>query len=147
MLKELMKYTDLADKKMIGTFKKAGVPLPEAERLFSHILNSQYIWACRIRGEKTNVDRFDLLDVSEFDDIQQRNMGYFYQLLENADLSAAVSYSNSQGEAFTDAIEDILFHVVNHSTYHRAQVATQFRVHGIKPPVTDYIHLKRQGEL
>lgn len=138
---------DLADRKMIGTFKKAGRPLPEAERLCSHILNSQYIWVCRIRGEKTNVDRFDLLEAGEFEDMQLRNMRLFYHILENADLSGTVSYTNSQRQAFTDVIGDILFHVVNHSTYHRAQVASQFRIHGIQPPVTDYIFLKRQGEL
>lgn len=147
MLKELIRYTELADAKMIDTFHKAGKPMPEAERLFSHILNSQYIWVSRIRREMAKLDRFDLHDIKDFAGLHQQNISGLLHLAEESDLSTVVEYSNSKGEKFADTIFDILFHVVNHSTYHRAQVATQFRINGITPPVTDYIFLKRQGEL
>ncbi|MXV17131.1 DinB family protein [Hufsiella ginkgonis] len=54
----------------------------------------------------------------------------------NADLTVA-----------TNSVVDIIYHVTNHSTYHRGQVATQFRLHEIACPATDYIWLKRNGLL
>ncbi len=147
MLKDLIRYTDVANRKMIAAFQGSGKALPEAERLFSHILNSTRIWISRIKGETPVVDRFDLLPVEEFSVWNQQNIDELYHILEYTDLAVKVSYSNSQGDKFNDAVSDILFHLVNHSTYHRAQVATQFRINGVKPPATDYIFLKRQGEI
>ncbi|WP_379084396.1 DinB family protein [Pedobacter sp. UC225_65] len=48
---------------------------------------------------------------------------------------------------YTGIVKDILFHVFNHSTYHRAQIATLFKESGITPPVTDFIILKRNQQL
>lgn len=44
---------------------------------------------------------------------------------------------------FTNTIGDILFHIVNHSTYHRGQIASDFRESDIEPLNTDYIMFKR----
>ncbi len=147
MLKELIRYTEVADGKVIDAFLQAGKPLEEAERLFCHVLNAQHIWVNRIRGTKCDIGRFDRHQVKDFNIIHQRNIEDLYTVLAEGNLSAKVTYSTSTGDVFTDIVSDILFHVVNHSTYHRAQVATQFRINGINPPATDYIFLKRQGGL
>ena len=39
----------------------------------------------------------------------------------------------------------MLFHFVNHSTYHRGQIASNLKEHGIEPLVTDYIFYKRKN--
>jgi uncharacterized damage-inducible protein DinB len=66
------------------------------------------------------------------------------QLLELAAMPAVgltevISYTNTQGEAFQTTVEDILIHVFNHGTYHRAQVARDLRQHALTPVNTDYI--------
>ena len=49
-----------------------------------------------------------------------------------------------KGEPFTDSVEDTLFHVVNHSTYHRGQIITMLREAGeTKVVSTDLIHYLR----
>ena len=55
--------------------------------------------------------------------------------------------TNSKGETFSNKIKDILFHIINHSTYHRAQIATDLKQNGIEPINTDYIFYKRKLEL
>jgi uncharacterized damage-inducible protein DinB len=39
---------------------------------------------------------------------------------------------------------DLIRHVVNHSTYHRGQLATQLRQLGQIPPATDFIVYRRE---
>jgi uncharacterized damage-inducible protein DinB len=44
---------------------------------------------------------------------------------------------------FTNTIKDILFHIINHSTNHRGQIAVDFRNNGLEPLVLDYVFYKR----
>ena len=41
--------------------------------------------------------------------------------------------------SWTNVLGGLMRHVVNHSTYHRGQVATQLRHLGRTPPTTDLI--------
>jgi uncharacterized damage-inducible protein DinB len=65
--------------------------------------------------------------------------------LSAIDLVRSVAYVNSKGEDWTTAVDDILFHVVLHSTYHRGQVAHVLRAGGATPAYTDYVHCVRSG--
>jgi uncharacterized damage-inducible protein DinB len=51
---------------------------------------------------------------------------------------------NYYGENFSRPVKDIIFHYCNHSTYHRAQIATELKINNITPPATDFIHYKNQ---
>ena len=56
-----------------------------------------------------------------------------------ASLAATISYRSVRGDPFTRLVGDVLVHVVNHSTYHRGQVATLVRQLGTNPLPTDYL--------
>jgi len=51
------------------------------------------------------------------------------------------SYVNVKGETWPYPLHEMLVHVVNHSTYHRGQVATMLRQLGKTPLSTDYLVL------
>jgi uncharacterized damage-inducible protein DinB len=55
------------------------------------------------------------------------------------DLERKVTYTNMQGKPFSYPLRAMLQHMVNHSTYHRGQVATQLRQIGAKPLSTDLL--------
>jgi uncharacterized damage-inducible protein DinB len=124
-----------------------GKSIPEAEKLFSHILNAQHIWVCRINDIVPKFKIFDPHPLSDFAYFQDQCALGLTAILAERDLSEKVAYSNSKGEEFTDTVGDILFHVINHSTYHRGQIASLLRLNNIQPPITDYIVLRREGEL
>jgi len=145
MLLNLINYTQLADRQVIDIFLQAETALPEAQNMFSHILNSQRIWLDRVQGLEPKFDCFQLQPVDLFDEMHNQNCKDMLEIVHNHDIKEIIIYKNSSGEAFSNAVHDILFHVVNHSTYHRAQVAMQFRLNNIQPPVTDYIAYKRDG--
>jgi uncharacterized damage-inducible protein DinB len=67
--------------------------------------------------------------------------------LPAADLSRPVRYTNFVGETWTYTLADILFDLVNHSTYHRGQVATLLRQLGKIPLSTDYSRFLDSGGL
>jgi uncharacterized damage-inducible protein DinB len=144
MIKELIKYTEVADLLYIDTFKKADVELKEAEAIFSHILNAQHIWIKRIKKEAQQFQRFDIHTVESFLKLHIENTSELNSIIPS-DLDQIVHYANSDRSEYENSVNDILIHLANHSTYHRAQVATQFRINNIQPPITDYIFLKREN--
>jgi uncharacterized damage-inducible protein DinB len=59
-------------------------------------------------------------------------------------LTSTYAYKNMKGDPFEDTYEETLFHVVNHSTYHRGQIISMLREAGVTKLVsTDLIHYLR----
>lgn len=61
-----------------------------------------------------------------------------------ADARAALRYRNLAGEPHSVEIWEMVFHVVNHATYHRGQITTMLRQCGQKPISTDF-HVHRMS--
>lgn len=142
-----MTYTQVADAKIISLFQEADVVPSKAIALFNHVLNAQHIWACRILSIPPEYGVWQEHHPREYEQISALNFKLLAQVLQEVDLDLEVTYVNSSGERFVNQVKSILLHVFNHSTYHRAQIASLFSAAGIQPPVTDYILLKRDGEL
>ncbi|WP_293312576.1 DinB family protein [Pedobacter sp. UBA5917] len=140
---EIINYTELADGRIIEIFKQATIELPDAERLFSHVLNAQHIWAQRISGMKPLYGVWDVHPKEHFESLSADNFKLIRAVLKESALDKIISYSNSRGDQYENRIDEILFHLFNHSTYHRGQVVTLLKKEGFTPPVTDYIMLKR----
>ncbi len=145
MLVESVQYTQVADGKLIEIFKHHDVS-EKAIVLFNHVLNAQHIWASRILGVAPKYQVWEVFNVDLFEKISKQNFELIAQVLKNYSLEQEISYINSKG-SYTGIVKDILFHIVNHSTYHRAQIASILKLEGIEPPVTDYIILKREHQL
>jgi len=117
----------------------------ETYPLFCHLLNAHQIWNARILG-KTQLGVVQVHELSACRQLIADNHSNTLQILQSIDMEAEVVYQTSRGEAFHNKVRDILFHIGNHSTHHRAQIASQFRQAGLKPPVSDYIFYKRQQQ-
>lgn len=146
MLDTLLNYTELADQRVIEAMCAAD-PSERARYLFSHILNAQHIWARRALGMEPELGVTQVHPIERFAEISAGTISDLRRVRAEVPGDRTIRYVTSLGEAFENSAEDILFHVINHSTYHRAQIATDLRQSGIVPPVTDYIILKRQGLL
>ncbi|HQQ82659.1 MAG: DinB family protein [Cyclobacteriaceae bacterium] len=115
----------------------------KAVRLFSHMVNAHHIWVSRINSHKALYGVWEILPVAKLRDISRDNFDQTLHILDSVDLSMVVAYTNTQGNSYKNTVKDILFHVVNHTTYHRGQIALELRQVGITPPVTDFIAYKR----
>lgn len=113
----------------------------------SHLVNAEVIWLDRIENGEVSIPYDRQLSLSEaaieMESVHQR-MDVYMQQLSESDLTKQIAYTNSRGDRFESAVQDILTHLINHSTHHRAQAAARIRMLGGAPPVTDFIHFVRQ---
>jgi len=110
--------------------------------LFSHILNAHHIWNSRILGRKTKYGVWDDHAVDAFAALDRLNHEDTLHILATCNLATEIAYRTTKGIPFANTVNDTLFHVVNHSTYHRGQIAPLFRQNGIEPLPTDYIRYR-----
>ncbi len=111
--------------------------------LFSHIIISEILWLNRVKNEKYEFkDFWQMLTPGEMEALFRRSSDDWKEYLINKpenDLQETYSYVNSKGIAYKNTLAQIVTHVINHSTYHRAQIAALLRAENIVPPLTDYI--------
>lgn len=142
--KELFEYSHHFNQKWTDIFAENPNEIPERSiKLFSHILNAHHVWNSRIEQQPTTFGVWAIHDLSNLKGIDRTNYEHSLQILGKSDLNEIISYKTSRGEPFKNSVRDILFHVINHSTHHRGQIAADFRQNGLEPLVTDYIFYKR----
>lgn len=142
--KELFEYNFHSNQQLAELFLQHSNEASEKSlKLFSHILNAHHIWNNRIEEKQKTFNVWDIHTVQAFKQIDKNNHESSLRILDTFDLNQNIFYSNSKGDKFNNNIKDMLFHVINHSTYHRAQIATEFKQSGITPLATDYIFYKR----
>ena len=110
--------------------------------LINHTLNAQQIWNARILGEST----FEVWQINPLESLQEidhKNFLKSIDIISNLDLDKRIEYQNSRGTKFENSIFEMLFHAVNHSTYHRGQINSLLKQNGLAPILTDYIFYKR----
>lgn len=142
--KELFEYSYAMNKQIISVLNNDQSAFPKKSlELLNHILNAQQIWNSRIKGVPELCKVWEQRPSDQLEGINSDNKKVSFEILDTIDLEKSVTYINSRGEKFTNSARDILFHVVNHSTYHRAQIATEMKQTGLSPITTDYIFYKR----
>ena len=145
-LEKLAAYNNWANSRLLLHLENINGNIPETTlQLLSHILNAQAIWLSRVRNIKVTQAPFDTQTLAQCRHLHETTSG---QLQAQAALSAPelarnITYTNTKGEEFTNSIDDILTHVINHGTYHRAQIARDLRQHNLEPINTDYIFYVR----
>ena len=141
-------YDDWANRKVLDALLVSGHANPRAVQLLAHILSAERLWLERIRKQPQSLPvwpefSLDQCEV-EIGELASRWRDFLVDLTP-AGLSEKITYKNSKGEVWSSAVEDVLTHVVLHSSYHRGQIATQMRAAGEQPAYTDFIHAVRQG--
>lgn len=144
--KELFEYTCNFNDRVIDSLLDGVGACPEKSlQLINHTLNAQEIWNGRIEERPVTTSVWDIRPTDTLKNINLVNYQTSLKIVEEYDLGKKISYKNSRGESFENSVRDILFHVINHSTYHRGQIATDCKLHRMTPLVTDYIFYKRDA--
>lgn len=142
--RELFEYNHHMNEKVISSFIHHSDKASERSvKLINHILNSHRIWNNRIRKTEEDFGVWQVHSLGFLKDLNQVNFESSLEILNTVDLSAKLEYVNTKGVAYTNTVQDVLFHLINHGTYHRAQIASDFKQAGIEPEVTDFIVYKR----
>lgn len=142
--RELFEYNHHFNQELAKLFlEHSGEVSEKSVQLFSHILSAHQIWNNRIDSQQPLFKVWEMHSVGSFASIDEANFEHSLSILDRFELDAKIDYLNSKGRGFNNDIKGILFHLINHSTYHRGQIATEFRLAGIEPLATDYIVYKR----
>ncbi len=141
---QLFDYNYYCNKRLIETCSGLEALPDKSAELFSHILNAHHIWNARILGIESKVEVWEVHQCDAWQDLHYDNQRNTFEIITNADhLEKRIDYENSQGRNFSNTLQDILFHILNHSTHHRGQIAMDFRSNGLEPLELDYIFYKR----
>ena len=142
----LFKYNDWATKQAAQSIIKYGFREEKLSQLLSHIINAQKIWLNRLLGREVIISPWDIQTIEENEnqsiEITAKWINYLEGLTEK-ELEKRVDYKNTKKEKYSSSIKDITMHVINHSTYHRAQIAQIVGAKGGTPAITDYIFYQR----
>jgi uncharacterized damage-inducible protein DinB len=69
--------------------------------------------------------------------VRQR-LNHFANNLDEAQLSQVIEHATRRG-VYRASVQQTVIHMVNHATYHRGQVASLLKLHGVDFADTDFI--------
>jgi uncharacterized damage-inducible protein DinB len=141
--KELFQYNHHYNQALITVLSENPKHASEKSiKLLSHTLNAHRIWNNRIEPGQTSYERWEVHQIQDAREIDKENFEHSMRILDTFELSQPIQYTTTTGQIFNNSLHEILFQVINHSTYHRGQIATEFRQSGLEPLLTDYIFYK-----
>lgn len=153
VVQELYRYNCWANERMFDAvsslaeaeFTKTLVSShPSVRDTVTHIVWAEWIWLRRWKGTSPQAvfDTRDFLDVrtlrAQWSEVEIERRA-FMDTLTTESLLAVVQYVNLQGQTWRYALWRQMFHVVNHSSYHRGQVTTMLRQLAVRPIPTDFL--------
>lgn len=106
---------------------------------FSHVVNVHHIWMHRLLEMPSESFTWDKLPIDYWEQLAQENHVKTIDFLEKQELNNKVNYTSEEGITYEKEIMDILYHILNHSNYHRAQISRELRIQGIQPPAFNFI--------
>lgn len=142
---KLYNYNYWSNKRVLGAIQNQQVSDAKILQLMGHVLAAQYLWLHRIKGLPApdvklwgdySLER--LLDMAE--DVGKKWLEFVER---NDNFDRELTYRNYTNDPYTNNVENIMIHLVNHSSYHRAQVAMLMRQKGYEPINTDFITYDR----
>jgi uncharacterized damage-inducible protein DinB len=144
LLHYLYDYNFQANKTLIEKLKDLPEESADLDRIFSHILNAHHIWNRRILREKSSFGVWDIHSWEEWSEIHYDNQRDSFEILSRYEsMEQRVEYQNSRGEDQVSTLDQILYHIINHSTQHRGQLLMKMRERGMDPLSLDLIYYKK----
>jgi uncharacterized damage-inducible protein DinB len=120
-----------------------------------HMAGAEWIWLERWHGRSpAGAEAWSLWKTESCPDLATLNLQWhqlierraaFISKLDEARLSAELSFTLLNGDSNSMRLVDQMHHVANHATLHRGQVVGMIRQLGIAPPSTDMLfYLRRE---
>lgn len=148
---KLYQYNGWADQRVLECLKTQKISDVKILSLMGHVMAAQMLWLHRIKNLLPPAvalwGNYSLDELMALHEKTKKEWLTYIEREENFDRD--LHYTNYTGSLFTNSVEIIMIHVVNHSTYHRAQVAMLLRQGGMEPVNTDFITYDRviRGQL
>mgnify|MGYP003383129970 CR=1 FL=1 len=118
-------------------------------RTLVHACGAEWLWRQRMLGHAptalpTESDLPDLATIRARFEQEEAGMRAYLGSLTDEQLSSQISYRTTKGVEYRALLWELLFHVVNHGTQHRAEVAQALTDLGHSPGDIDVIVYQRR---
>jgi uncharacterized damage-inducible protein DinB len=110
-----------------------------AIRSMSHILNVHHIWNRRLLDKPLESELWDVFPIHFHQKLLEENYRETIEYLEKLEQTEKIKYHSSEGVEFEKSTSDVLYHILNHSNYHRAQIALDLKQNNLKTPNFNFI--------
>lgn len=142
---KLYRYNAWSNKRVIDTLVRQDVRDEKILSIMGHILAAQYLWLHRIEGlPPAKVKLWGEYTLDQLAHMADEIGNRWLDFVESTDdFNRELTYRNYTNDPYTNNVENIMIHLVNHSSYHRAQVALLLRQKGFEPINTDFITYDR----
>lgn len=115
---------------------------PSIRATLVHMADAQLIWARRIQGERatariTQMEKPTREEAEQLLDLAYETFRHLLPTLSAERLTAPLPYVDLKGEPHSLPLQAILWHLINHGSYHRGQITASLMCLGIEPPIMD----------
>ncbi|MDH4090671.1 MAG: DinB family protein [Cyclobacteriaceae bacterium] len=142
---KLYQYNAWANRRVMQCLKSQQIDKAKILSLMGHIVAAQFLWLHRIKGlPPADVKLWGAYKLTELEAMAIEADQKWLEFVEKTDdFDRELTYLNYVGDPYTNNVEMIMMHLVNHATYHRGQVALLLRQNGFEPINTDFITYDR----
>lgn len=148
---KLYQYNAWSNQRVLNCLTRQKVDDEKILTLMGHIVAAQFLWLHRIKGlAAPDVKLWGNYTLEQLLSMAEEAGKKWIDFVENTDdFDRELTYKNYLNEPYTNNVETIMIHLVNHSSYHRAQIAMLLRQKGLEPVNTDFITYDRviRGQL
>lgn len=141
IIRTLWAHCQWADEAMFVPVRTCGDD-SDIWREYAHILGAEAVWLARLERRVSQVPVWPTLAADDVEQLRAAIITGYHALiatLDEAALSAPVTYRNSQGAEFTTSAGDILLQVLLHGQYHRGKINALLRQTRDTAAPVDYI--------
>ncbi len=147
---KLFKYNEWANNRIIESILTLEEIKNNYVKALSHLIAVQKLWYDRVQGAKIINEIIEIDSIEGCITLSKESSLIWLKFIENRndeDFSKMISYKDTKGNDHENSLTDILTHLINHSTYHRAQIVIMLKNEVEKIPVTDYIIYVRNNSI
>lgn len=148
-LRQSLAFDTWANGLILDSLKASANPNKSAIEKLGHVLLGEKFWLLRILGQAEKTKTSDFWSCETVDDCKRifnetrSEYENFFAALTEEKLEEKVTYTNSEGNTYTNSLREIFIHVFFHSVHHRGQILDVIRANDETPPYVDFIGFLR----
>ncbi len=142
---KLYQYNLWCNQRVLAALKRQNVSDEKILAVLGHVVAAQYLWLHRIQGlPAPPVKLWGTYSLDQLEKMAAEIGKRWVDFIESTDdFNRELVYKNYTNDPYKNNVEQIMIHLVNHSSYHRGQIAMLLRQKGFEPVNTDYITYDR----
>lgn len=142
---KLYQYNAWSNDRVLRCLERQEVSDEKILSVMGHVVAAQFLWLHRIKAlPPPDVKLWGQYSISQLATMAAEAGKQWLEFVEKTDnFNRELTYTNYVGEPYVNNVEMIMIHLVNHSSYHRGQIAMLLRQKGFEPINTDFITYDR----